>query len=345
MDADHLHSNALGTVFNLMKWASVAFCVMILATQDTLARGDHADVQQADSHLYGGYAGDHGHLGSGHRHFDSDHGHLESGHRHFKGDHGPFGAGHFRSSSDHSHFGGNHRRLLGGNFGFFGGYGVGYNYAYPLGYYYPRTYIYSYPSYSLHRPNYFSSPSYIGGYNYPKSYSGSRKTYRYNSSDARYPDTTIGTGVYSTNDLGWRLLAQRNPRGALDVFATQAGQSYTDGVPKVGYALSAAMQGDLNRAAWAMRRAFSIDPDSLHYLKIDPSLRASIDMLLAEYHNQLKYAQGNRQFDVIFMIAAMNYLIHDNAAASVAIERLVVKLGDDSPSAQNLRRLVFNYKY
>jgi hypothetical protein len=345
MDAVHLHDNESGEVFKLLRrWTLPTFCVVvILATADATARGDHAGAHHTDSNSSSSYAGDHGQHGSGHRHFDGDHEHFGDGHRHFDSDHGHLGGGHIRFGSDYKHIGDDHRRLLGGDFRFFGGFGGGYNFAYPLGYYYPRHYSYSYPSYSLHRPEYFSPPSYIGGYNYPSSYSGSSNTYRYNSTDARYPDTT--TGVYSTNDLGWRLLAQSNPRAALDVFATQAGQFNSDGVPKVGYALSAAMQGDLNKAAWAMRRAFSIDPDSLHYLEIEASLRASIDVLLAEYHDQLKYAQGNRHFDVVFMIAALNYLIHDNAAARVAVEKLVVKLGDDSPGAQNLRRLVFNNKY
>ncbi len=331
-------------------WVIFAFCAVISEIPDATARGNHAGGHHVNAGSHGGHSGhigDHGRLGSGHRHFGS-HSHSGIGRRNFGGGQGHLGTGHSHFGSGHRHFRGEHTRHFGGYRQYYRVLEGGYNYANPLRFYSPRpySYPYPYPFNSLHSLGYLSFPSfpsYPGDNNYPKSYAGSSNTYRYNSTDTRYPDTA--TGTYSTNDLGWRLLAQSNPRGALDVFATQAGQHQTDGVPKVGYALSAAMQGDLNKAAWAMRRAFSIDPDSLHYLKIDASLRASIDGLLTEYHNQLKYAQGNRHFDVAFMIAALNYLVHEQAAARIAIEKLVAKLGDNSQSAQNLHRLVVNNEY
>ncbi len=263
--------------------------------------------------------------------------------RSFEGDHNRLGSGHRRFGGGRRHFDGGHRRHLGSSYyGVFSGGYPRYSYAYSPTYYASRAYTYYNPSYSTYRPRNYSSSSYVEGKN-PKKYVGGGDAYRYNSASARYPDTANGS--YATNDLGWRLLGQNNPREALDVFATQAGKQHNDGVPKVGYALSAAMQGDLNKAAWAMRRAFRIDPDSLQYMKIDASLRTSIDTLLAEYHDQLNHTQGNRHFDVAFMIAALNYLIHENDAARVAIGESVDKLGDNSPSAINLQRLVVNTEY
>lgn len=340
-------------------------CSLVLAMPDAIARGGHGGGHQlgSGSHTsrhFGGHnhAGGQRHFGGGHRSF-AGHGRFGGGYRH-----NHFGSrhrsSHFASQPRHRHFGSGHRRHLsgrtyyGGYRGYYSGYssayrrGYGYypgnyGYVYSPGYYAPGSYAYSYPSYSLYKPGYYSAPPYVGEYRYSSKYTGTGRNYRYNSATARYPDNSAGS--YSTSDLGWRLLAQNNPREALHVFADQARQRQTDGIPKVGYALSAALQGDLNKAAWAMRRAFRIDPDSLHYLKIDASLRASIDRLLIEYHDQLNHAQGNRHFDVAFMIAALNYLIHEQDAARIAIEQSVDKFGDHSPSAMNLQRLVANNGY
>ena len=348
MGANH-HSNDSVYALKLpILLAIFAFCVILFVTPDATARGGHGGGHHVGSGSHTGHGrhfGGHSNLGGSHR--------FSGGHRHFGGGHRSFGSGHNRFGGGHRRFGGGHRQHFGSSYygGHSGGYRRGYSYypprgysyAYSPAYYAPRAYSYYNPSYSTYRPRYYSSPSYVEGNNYPEKYAGGGDTYSYNSASARYPDTA--TESYSTNDLGWRLLGQNNPREALDVFATQAGKNHNDGVPKVGYALSAAMQGDLNKAAWAMRRAFRIDPDSLHYLRIDVLLRTSIDMLLAQYHNQLNYAQGNRHVDVAFMIAALNYLIHENDAARVAIEASVDKLGDNSPSALNLQRLVVSNEY
>ena len=145
-----------------------------------------------------------------------------------------------------------------------------------------------------------------------------------------------------TNNEGWRLLAQNRTREALNFFAGQAGRYQKDGVPKVGYALSTAMQGDLDRAAWAMRRAFRIDPNSLHYVNIEQPLRISIGNLIAEYNARLDYSDGSGNSDSAFMIAALNYLLHDKNTARKAIEEAMGKAGDNSQSALNLYNLVIN---
>lgn len=145
-----------------------------------------------------------------------------------------------------------------------------------------------------------------------------------------------------TNNAGWEFLAKNQASEALGFFAGQAGRYQTDGMPKVGFALSTAMQGDLHRAAWAMRRAFSIDPNSLNYIKIEPPLRVSINNLITEYNNRLNSSEGYGQSDSIFMIAALNYLLQDNNAARNAIDRAIDKAGDNSQSAHNLYNLLIN---
>lgn len=312
-----------------------AFCSMALIMPNVIARGNH----NGGHHIDSGPLGEHSRHFGGHGHIVRGHRHLGDERRHFGSDYGQFRGGRKNFNVGHSRYGDSFHR------GYHRGHGYyPHGYAYSPVYYAPRVYSFSYPSYLLYRSQYASSAPSVGGYQYPQKYIGREGAYSYNSASVRYPDIATGNS-YSTNDLGWRLLAQNNPREALDVFTTQVAQRPKDGVSKVGYALSAAMLNDLNKAAWTMRRAFRIDPDSLHYLKIDTLLRTSIDTLLVEYHNQLNYAQGNRHFDVAFMIAALNYLIHEKDAARVAIEESVDKLGDNSPSAINLQRLVINNEY
>jgi len=256
------------------------------------------------------------------------------------GGHGVHG-GHF---GGHVHFGGSHRHF--GNYN--RGYGGGYRYSYQPNYnYYPRSYSftsgYSSPrAYTGYSPRKYSPPiTYISRYVDSNPYSSNANlynTYNSNSTETRYIEKGAGNNV--TDNLGWQLLAQNNAKEALGVFAGQAGRHQEDGVPKVGFALSTAMQGDLDRAVWAMRRAFSIDPNSLHYVNIEQSLRVSIDNLIAEFNLRLRNSDGNRYSDAAFMVAALNYLIHNDEAARIAIEEAVGKAGDSSQSALNLRNLV-----
>ena len=313
----------------------LAVVAMVFLVPNATARGGDAGAR-AGSGAYGGGYGSrnlsgHSHIGRSHKHSGS-HQLSDGGYRHFGGN----GHNHFERSA--RNFSGGYRYDDGS---YYGGYLRGFSYAYWPGYYVPGAFSYPFFSYSRYRPQYESFAPNAGEYRQPQKYNKKGSAYRYNSASVRYPDIASGNS-YSTNDLGWRLLAQNSLREALDVFAARAGQRPQDGVLKVGYALSAAMQRDLNKAAWAMRGAFRVDPDSLHFLKIDASLRASIDALLDEYRNQLNFAQGNRHIDVAFMIAALNYLIHEIDAARAAIEESVDKLGDSTPSAINLQRLVAN---
>lgn len=311
---------------------------MVFLVPDVIARGGDAGARAGSGAYGGGYCSrnfcGHSHIGRNYKHSGS-HRFFGDGYRHF----GDTGHNHFESRA--GNFSGGYR--YDGD-SYYDDYLRGFRYAYMSGYYVPGGYSYIYPSFSRYRPQYILSAPNVGEYEQPQKLNKNGNAYRYNSASVRYPDIANGNS-YSTNDLGWRLLAQNSLREALDVFAAQTGQRPQDGVLKVGYALSAAMQRDLNKAAWAMRGAFRVDPYSLHYLKIDASLHSSIDTLLDEYRNHLNYAQGNRHIDVAFMIAALNYLIHDIDAARAAIEDSVDKLGDSKPSAINLQRLVANNKF
>ncbi len=120
---------------------------------------------------------------------------------------------------------------------------------------------------------------------------------------------------------------------ALRVFGDEATRRPTKGAPKIGYALAAALNGDLAKGVRAMRRALRIDPDALHYVRIEEGLRSRIEGLVE------RYAALERSRDSNFMLAALHYLLHDLDSAERAI-KLVVVAGDGPRGTVNLRDLI-----
>ncbi len=256
----------------------LAFSITMLAiSSNVLARGGHGNHSGSVSSM-GSIS--HGGGFSGHR---GNHGSHIGGQRHFGG--GSHFGGSRRYSNSHNNHSHSNR----------------YNY-YPYG-----------SSYRAYTPRYYSTPS----RNYISNSTRYAPTTTYISRDDVVPVYSNNTNVqyieksgansFTNNSSGWNLLAQNNAREALGVFAIQASQHQSDSIPKVGYALSEAMQGDLAGATWAMRRAFRIDPNSLHYIKIEQPLRAHLDHLLKEYNNYLNQPDNGKYSDAIFMIAALNY--------------------------------------
>jgi hypothetical protein len=133
----------------------------------------------------------------------------------------------------------------------------------------------------------------------------------------------------------WQTMGQGQYNEALNVFAEEA-QSHPDsGVPKVGYAIAIAADGDLERGIWAMRRAFRIDPDSLHYLQLDEKNHSLVDNLISQYSSQ----KNNGRDDQDFMISALYYLKHDYTAAKKTISD-VAQTDSKSSSNINLQKLI-----
>jgi len=142
------------------------------------------------------------------------------------------------------------------------------------------------------------------------------------------------------DDKGWSLLAQGKARRAKSVFVNQASSHPEASQPKVGYALSSAMLGDLDRGVWAMRRALRTDPKSLHYLTVDEALQPYILDVVDRYEE--RFNGSGRNPDNAFMISALRYLLDDADAARSAITQ-AIDHGDNSTSAANLRGLLETY--
>ncbi|MFQ5351897.1 MAG: hypothetical protein ACE5D3_02355 [Candidatus Binatia bacterium] len=139
------------------------------------------------------------------------------------------------------------------------------------------------------------------------------------------------------SDKAWLWLAGGRVGEAQNEFARQAERNPRAGAPKAGYSLAVALGGNMDRAVWAMRRAFRIDPDSLRYLLIEERLRPKLRRLVDEYSARVD--SRDPAVDSAFMVAALRYIMHDDGGARSAIDRAIAD-GDLSQSSANLRRLV-----
>lgn len=154
-------------------------------------------------------------------------------------------------------------------------------------------------------------------------------TYRPPAPQVRYSAPVYRYGTHE----GWDALSGGNAGFALDIFAIQSQEDMGNGVPRVGFALAAAANGELDRGARAMRKALSIDPYALNDIQVTNELRLVIDMLAEEYTAALQH-QG-QGFDYSFMVATLSYLKQDFSTASEVITN-----ADQSQSANNLRQIL-----
>lgn len=277
---------------------------------------DNARLSRLKAYSYGGYTHRKGHSA-----------HFGFGYK----DHYGFGYGkHFRPGYSISfsfgshHYPYYHKRSIRRGYVCYD-YGFGYSFKY--GGYYSSYYDYCPP---------------VTYRDYSSFYNVTYRTYNY-----YYPTTTYSsapTTYYSVAESatdqphaeGWSLLARGEARAAFRYFSQAASRNLDDGAPKIGYAIASAMIGDHRRAAWAMRRAFEIDPYSVGSISVDQGLYTQLDRLAEEY---AKRADRARSADDDFMLAAMSFLIQDYQLAEVAAQA-AIDHGDRSQAAQNLKAMI-----
>jgi len=144
---------------------------------------------------------------------------------------------------------------------------------------YRRHYGYRYSpyrhrAYRYRRPRYYHR-GYISRYAYRRSTASTASTARIvvvpqvTSTTSDYP-TTSDTSARgrahantSTTRDGWRLFETGRYDRAFNAFSGAATSHPTEGEPKLGYSLSAAMRGDDELAAYAMRRVLKYEPGLL----------------------------------------------------------------------------------
>jgi hypothetical protein len=172
-----------------------------------------------------------------------------------------------------------------------------------------------------------------------------RRTYSYNKAKpykpsmrpaqaANYKKTVTKLTYFYNNNEGWDWLAKGNANYALDIFAVQSQQSLNSGIPKVGFAIAAATNGDMDRATRAMRKAIRIDAAALDKININ-NIKPDLEALSESYKLMLNGNKNNT--DNAFMVAALSYLQKDYAIANDIISE-----NDQRQSTINLRELIKN---
>lgn len=167
-----------------------------------------------------------------------------------------------------------------------------------------------------------------------------RRTHSYNQTRTYIPPAktkqTIGykkttkKPVYNyKRNEGWGWLAKGNANYALDIFAIQSQQNLNSGIPKIGFSIAAAINGETERAARTMRRAIRIDAVSLDNIDVTP-ISKTIESLSKNY-NLLNINKTDKSF----MLATLSYLKKDYDKANELMRNT-----DQSQSAKNLRRLL-----
>ncbi len=171
-----------------------------------------------------------------------------------------------------------------------------------------------------------------GGYGYygygPRSYHGFSPF---------YGDYYRSRASFGKSSVGWKHLANGETVRATERFSRLLRKSPRSGLPRVGLSLSAAIGGDYDKAAHEMRLAFVQDPLGAGDLPSRPRLRERLGVLVDYYRGTVT---GDRNdVDSAFMLAALSYLLNDSQGALTAI-RIAIDHGDDSTSAQNLKKLL-----
>jgi hypothetical protein len=138
-------------------------------------------------------------------------------------------------------------------------------------------------------------------------------------------------------ERGWNELRSNSPVRAADTFGALASSNLDEGLPKIGFSLASAMVEEDRTAAWAMRRAFRIDPDRIMYAPIDDKLTERIDSLLYRYN--MLATQRDNDNDALFMVASLSFLVGQTDDARAAAEELYDR-GDRSIEVNNLLNLL-----
>jgi hypothetical protein len=125
----------------------------------------------------------------------------------------------------------------------------------------------------------------------------------------------------------WDALAHYRLSEALFAFETEIVNAPDSALPRVGYALTVALSGELSAGAREMRQALDYDLYDLHFFHADEPLVLIIEELLLDYP------------DDPLMTASLLYLKADFTAADTAADRALEACMDCS-AARTLKRLI-----
>jgi tetratricopeptide (TPR) repeat protein len=201
------------------------------------------------------------------------------------------------------------------------------------------------PRYSCYRPYFYGS--YFGGYSsvsYTYLYDDDDDE-PYSSYDAVPQGDSIGDyagssgsdiTVIAPND-GWELLAQGDAREARRSFDRAREAFPNDGLPRVGYAIACALLDRGDEAVSEMRRVIRDDPDALDEVPQDEALMVQVQHVIDLMNARTQ--ERSDDADAYFMIAALRYVMDEDARAYLAID-MALDRGDRDRSARQLKSMI-----
>jgi len=150
-------------------------------------------------------------------------------------------------------------------------------------------------------------------------------------SQAKARDDNTAEGLITKTDTAWLMLEQGEFRRARHQFGLQAANQPEEGIHKIGYALAAAGNGDLDRGSWAMKRALRYDVDAFHYMDMSASMSDLLHQLISEY-------QSLGREDSIVTLAMLHYLAGNKEQAKAIVIESETQISDRQ-MLNNLNRL------
>jgi hypothetical protein len=157
---------------------------------------------------------------------------------------------------------------------------------------------------------YYSSPRVgVQVYTVPQVYSyGYQESYAPSGGSVIYDDSTNDAYVAETSINPWTALGEYQYHTARYAFEAQIQQQPHAALPRVGLALSTALAGQLDAAAFAMQDALLSDTSDLRFFNADPGIQLILEELLLSYEGDA------------LMTASLHYLNCNYHAADRAVQ-------------------------
>lgn len=140
------------------------------------------------------------------------------------------------------------------------------------------------------------------------------------------PSTVSNSAQFLKIDA-WAELSRYQTRTAINGFKAQSRQDSKATVPKVGFSLATATEGEYEKASWAMAVALKQPAQDLHYFRADQDLMLVLEELRLHYREDA------------FMSAALLYLLQQFQAADTAINDALAQC-NRCDNAVNLQQLI-----
>ncbi len=308
------------TVLKLGYTLFLSFMALLLVSmfsQSTKAQGYHGSLGFHSGHRgHGGHSGHrygHGGIHSGHRY---RHGGIHSGHRYRHG--GIHSGRHYSPHSRHNYS--HSRNPHHSPFSF---------YNQPYGFFEPDFDRDSVRGYSGTIPLARKRSKTHDYKNYDSHESRGSENHTYSTNSTK-PQTQHSGQTYSS---GWDYFASGEYDRAQQEFGSEAEANPQAGLPKLGYALSTALSGNLDRGVWAMNRVLRFGPEALNFIPANTQIVDKIHVLID------LYTQYKPEGDSYFMLAALHYLLNDVEQAKHFLDKSY-DAGGANQSRDNLNDLI-----